>query len=228
MRQAATKGAMHTREEIRVAGLLRAEHTPVERFMATASVFDELYRTSSLGTLPFEGEQTPNWMLHEPIAQLNAGDSVLSLGAGRALLEESLALSGMSVTAVDFSAQAVAQTRQRIIDGQISGLTAQYADMTTYQIRGEYKAILSISAMHWLELDEKQKVMKNMMAHTQPGGFNFIVVVVDSAISSISSIEWQALAVYAYPKWKLSYSEIDGSMGRDKFGVLVAHNTEHF
>ncbi|MDE1860816.1 MAG: class I SAM-dependent methyltransferase [Candidatus Micrarchaeota archaeon] len=137
-------------------------------------MFDSAYRDSRLGEPPFEASSVSDSKLAVRLLEsaLRPGSELLSLGSGRGLDEERLARQGISVTAVDFSAEAVSQLQARVEREGIPNLTVVHADVLRYRIRGNYDGIVGIGIMHVIDPGRIPGLLRKIALHTRPGGFN--------------------------------------------------------
>jgi len=89
------------------------------------------------------------------------GERVLDLGCGHGTLTEKLVAAGASVLGVDASAEQVAAARAR-------GLDAQVADGHALAFDGEFDAVLSNAALHWMTRPDA--VIDGVWRALKPGG----------------------------------------------------------
>jgi SAM-dependent methyltransferase len=85
--------------------------------------------------------------LGAPVVELLApqpGERILDLGCGDGALTEKLAAMGCHVIGVDGSAEQVAAARRR-------GLDARIADGQALRFSGEFDAVFSNAALHWMK-----------------------------------------------------------------------------
>ena len=90
-----------------------------------------------------------------------AGERVLDLGCGDGALTERLVLAGCSVVGVDRSAAQVAGARAR-------GLDARVASGESLPFEGEFDAVFSNAALHWMRAADA--VAKSVFRALRPGG----------------------------------------------------------
>jgi len=89
------------------------------------------------------------------------GERVLDLGCGHGTLTEKLVAAGAAVVGVDASAEQVAAARAR-------GLEAQVADGHALTFDGEFDAVLSNAALHWMTRPDA--VIDGVWRALKPGG----------------------------------------------------------
>lgn len=195
-------------------------HAAHEETRKTAVMFDAQYSGSLQGSLPFERDGAPASALSSLRKALRPGESMLSLGAGRALREEEFARSGVLVTAVDLSQEAIGQAGIRMMASRVKGLTLVHADMREYRIEGQFDAVISISALQYLDPEDMEAVVRKMMRHTKPGGTDLIVIVSDI----LSGNEFRDMMGHLYrpPKWDMHYYMHDAVCQFDRFEVAQA------
>lgn len=90
-----------------------------------------------------------------------AGERVLDLGCGDGALTEKIAAQGAAVVGVDASDDMVAAARAR-------GLDARAMDGTALSFDGEFDAVFSSAALHWMP--EAERVASGVRAALKPGG----------------------------------------------------------
>lgn len=102
--------------------------------------------------------------LGEPLLDLLAplpGERILDLGCGDGALTEKLAARGCRVIAVDASAAQVQAARAR-------GLDARVMDGTALCFDGEFDAVFSNAALHWMV--QPRAVIEGVWRALRPGG----------------------------------------------------------
>ena len=102
--------------------------------------------------------------LGAPVVELLApqkGERILDLGCGEGALAGALAPAGAEVVAVDASPEMVAAARKR-------GLDAHVADGQALGFRGEFDAVFTNAALHWM-LDPRA-VAEGVFRALKPGG----------------------------------------------------------
>ena len=90
-----------------------------------------------------------------------SGERVFDLGCGDGALTEQLVLTGCSVVGVDSSAEQVAGARAR-------GLDARVARAEALSFEGEFDAVFSNAALHWMR--EADVVVQSVYCALRPGG----------------------------------------------------------
>jgi trans-aconitate methyltransferase len=99
-----------------------------------------------------------------PVVELLAprpGERILDLGCGDGALTEKLVAAGASVVAVDASAEQVAGARAR-------GLDARVARAEALSFAGEFDAVFSNAALHWMR--DAPAVLASVQRALRPGG----------------------------------------------------------
>jgi trans-aconitate methyltransferase len=102
--------------------------------------------------------------LGSPVVELLAprpGERILDLGCGDGALTEKLVAAGASVVAVDASAEQVAGARAR-------GLDARVARAEALPFAGEFDAVFSNAALHWMR--DAAAVLGSVHRALRPGG----------------------------------------------------------
>lgn len=89
------------------------------------------------------------------------GERILDLGCGDGVLTEKLTEIGCDVVGVDASQQMIQAARER-------GLNAHVVDGQTLQFDGEFDAIFTNAALHWMT--EPDKVVAGVRRALRPGG----------------------------------------------------------
>jgi SAM-dependent methyltransferase len=90
------------------------------------------------------------------------GERVLDLGCGDGVLTEKLVAAGCTVIGVDASPEFVAAARER-------GLDARLADGQSLPFAGEFDAVFSNAALHWMKRDP-DAVLAGVSRALRPGG----------------------------------------------------------
>lgn len=95
------------------------------------------------------------------LLQPQPGERVLDLGCGEGTLTARLAATGAVVVGVDASAEMVEAARAR-------GLDARLANGTDLHFKGEFDAVFSNAAMHWMR--DLPAVLGGVFRALRPGG----------------------------------------------------------
>ena len=102
--------------------------------------------------------------LGQPVVELlapRAGERVLDLGCGDGRLTEALVAAGCDVVGVDASPEQVAAARAR-------GLDARVMDGQALTFEGEFDAVFSNAALHWMK--DPARVLRGVFRALRPGG----------------------------------------------------------
>ena len=101
---------------------------------------------------------------------------VLDLGCGGGRNTLYMALKGHHVTAVDHNLSRLT-TIDAIVqrEGIAERVDLQQVDLNHYAISGEYDALISTVVMMFLQPETPARLIRDMQAHTAPGGYNLIV-----------------------------------------------------
>jgi SAM-dependent methyltransferase len=90
-----------------------------------------------------------------------SGERILDLGCGDGALTEKLCASGASVVGVDLSPSLLAAAKAR-------GLDVREEDAHSLPFHGEFDAVFSNAALHWMT--EPEKVIEGVKRALKPGG----------------------------------------------------------
>lgn len=104
---------------------------------------------------------------------LPVGANILDLGAGDGRNALYLAEQGFVVQAVDLS-EAGIQKLERLAAAHNVSLKTEVADIQTYEIQGEYDAIVVALVLQFVSEEAALRVLTAVKAHTRPGGFHMI------------------------------------------------------
>lgn len=114
----------------------------------------------------YEAKHDFVWKLGEGVLELLAarpGERILDLGCGTGHLTQRIADAGAEVVGVDSSPDMIGQARQNF-----PKLTFLLEDATELTLQGEFDAIFSNAALHWML--EAATVAERMAAALKPGG----------------------------------------------------------
>lgn len=144
------------------------------------------------------------------------GERILDLGCGEGMLSAQIQAAGADVLAVDLSPHQVEATRARGIDAQVlNGLDVDF--------EGEFDAVFSNAALHWMR--PISKVFDNVYRALKPGG-RFVAELGGAGnISSIRSALYAVLEVRGldparYDPWSFpGPGEARGLLTRAGFAV---------
>jgi trans-aconitate methyltransferase len=101
------------------------------------------------------------WPVVELLAP-KAGERILDLGCGDGALTQKIAALGCEVTGVDGSADQIAAAKQL-------GFDARVVDCQTLEFDGEFDAVFSNAALHWMKRDP-DAVIAGVRRALRPGG----------------------------------------------------------
>jgi SAM-dependent methyltransferase len=89
------------------------------------------------------------------------GERILDLGCGDGFLSRRIAESGANVVGVDNSTQMIAAAKDR-------GVDARHASGETLPFEGEFDAVFSNAALHWMQ--DHDSVLQGVYRALRPGG----------------------------------------------------------
>lgn len=151
-------------------------------------------------------------------AEIIPAGKALDLGCGRGRNSLYLAKLGFDVTAVDANAMSVDLLRQAAEKDGLA-INASTYDINTAAISDNYDFILSTVVMMFLDPTRIDAIVENMQAHTNVGGYNLIVVALDTDdypcnVGFSSPLKSGQLEGY-YKDWEiLKYNENIGELHR--------------
>lgn len=102
--------------------------------------------------------------LGAPVLELlapRAGERILDLGCGDGVLTQKIAAAGASVVAVDAGPDMIAAARAR-------GIDARVMDGQRLSFAGEFDAVFSNAALHWMR--DQEAVLAGVRRALEPGG----------------------------------------------------------
>jgi SAM-dependent methyltransferase len=118
------------------------------------------------------------------LLDVQPGERILDLGCGEGMLTEQIKTAGGDVLGVDLSPRQVDAVRAR-------GLTAEVGDGCALDFNGEFDAVFSNAALHWMR--PISKVFENVYRALKPGG-RFVAELGGAGnISSIRAALYDAL-----------------------------------
>jgi tellurite methyltransferase len=103
---------------------------------------------------------------------------VLDLGCGLGNLTIEAARHGCSVLALDGSANAIERIRSVAAAERLS-VDAAVADLTTYQISGDFDVVVSIGLLMFLKSGRAGELLNEIQRHVAPGGYAIINVLIE-------------------------------------------------
>ena len=98
-----------------------------------------------------------------PLLAPVAGEHILDLGCGTGQLTAQIAESSASVVGLDRSLEMIGQARQNY-----PNLEFRLADGANFSFPGEFDAVFSNAALHWIP--EAEKVIQSIASSLRPGG----------------------------------------------------------
>ena len=98
-----------------------------------------------------------------PLLDPKPDERILDLGCGTGQLTAKIAESGAHVVGLDRSAEMVGQARQNY-----PNIEFKLADAASFSFPGEFDAVFSNAALHWIS--EPEKVIKSIASSLRPGG----------------------------------------------------------
>jgi tellurite methyltransferase len=110
---------------------------------------------------------------------LPAGASVLDLGCGEGRNALFLAGHGFQVTAVDISAAGIKKLHHFAHQNGLS-IATDVQDMRHYAFEQSYDLIVAHGSLHLIEREDWTRLIPDIKAHTNVGGYNVIAVFTDT------------------------------------------------
>ncbi len=150
------------------------------------------------------------------LAELISPCKVLDLGCGRGRNALYLSRLGFDVTAVDQNEKALDCLRFASREENLP-IQIEHYDIHQGQIKEEYDLIFSTVVLMFLRPERVPAVLQNMQAQTRKGGYNLIVVAMDTQdcpcpVGFSAPFKEQVL-LNAYAGWKiLKYNENMGEL----------------
>lgn len=126
-----------------------------DRRAAAGQTWDPEQYARNAGFVPILGQTALEMLAPQ------AGERILDLGCGDGVLTAALAAAGAIVTGVDASPEQVAAARAR-------GLDARVADGCHLPFAGEFDAVFSNAALHWMP--DQDAVLLGVHRSLKPGG----------------------------------------------------------
>jgi len=137
----------------------------------SVSIFDKQFQKQvseqSFALNPFEAAALPHLT-----------GSVLDLGCGLGNLAVEAARCGASVVAVDASPTAVAHI-QRVAEQEKLALQGVQADLSNYQIDGQFDSIAAIGLLMFFDRARALELLEEIQRHVKPGGCAVINVLIE-------------------------------------------------
>ena len=170
------------------------------------SFFDEQFRRQSreaaFALNPFEERALPFLQ-----------GEVLDFGCGLGNLAFAAAKRGCRVTALDASPAAIEHIRARSA-AEGAQVSASFADLRNYRIRGDYDCIVSIGLLMFFDYQTAFKVLSQLQAHVRPGGVAAINVLVEGT-TYLDMFDPASYCLFApgevesrFAGWKIEVSEL--------------------
>ena len=153
----------------------------------------------------------------EVLSMLDAkpGERILDLGCGDGALTERIAATGADVTGCDADASMLSAAAER-------GLKTVEADMRVLSFHGEFDAVFSNAALHWVT--DQTSVIRGIHQALRPGG-RFVAEM--GGLGNIASIRTALLAVMR--RFDVDAEEIGGSFypSEREYRALLEANGFH-
>lgn len=161
------------------------------------------------------------------LSHVKDGSRVLDLGVADGLYAILLAKRNCIVTGVDIDEYDFAALNKQAQEQNVSVETV-HADMTEYEPQGMYDAVVSTSALHFLDAAQTYELVKKMQAHTSDGGVHVFYTGAPHKESSTQPgtaehLPWKDW----YKDWDIAvFGEVDDP-GESKFGTSDTWLTNH-
>ena len=121
----------------------------------------------------------PSHEIREVASRLPPEARVLDLGCGEGRNALFLAECGFRVTAVDISEAGIRKLNTLAKERQLD-IRSEVEDMRTYRFPNMFDLIVSHGCLHLVERESWQQLIPRFKVHTNPGGFNVVVVFTDT------------------------------------------------
>jgi len=116
--------------------------------------------------------------IRQVTARLPTGGEVLDLGCGEGRNTLFLLEQGMSVTAVDISANAITKLKSQAVKHG-DQLRTEIQDVRAYRFAKQFDLIIAHGLLHLLPRSDWSRIIRFMKQHTKPLGFNIVAVFTD-------------------------------------------------
>lgn len=136
------------------------------------SYFDLLYSEH-----PARYGTSPLLVVLTALKRLPPGSAVLDCAGGQGRNALYAAERGHRVTLVDLSSVAVAQAQDEALRRGMSSFRAVRGDVIRDGIQGNYDLIICAFVLHYYSREAGCAFLKEMQAHTLPGGYNAVATI---------------------------------------------------